>query len=198
MKLYSKTVNPCADGYSKDTRRSSIPIGRPTIAVLPYSLLPTAYSLFTTALFPFPRHHRLRHPEGPQHRGGHGQPAAEIRLHDQPRHHLCGHHTDGPRLGHDGLPAALRADQLPQQPVRRGRHHQRGRPQVRPVRRPQVRRHLRAHQPGQHPLLQPGDHGRLRPDDPGLRQPHPLRRHRHHGRGRGRRRAGQAAGGPHL
>ena len=44
--------------------------------------------------------------------------------------------------GMEKFPHALCADQLPQLPVRRGRHHQRGRPRVRPVRRQKVRRHL--------------------------------------------------------
>ena len=39
------------------------------------------------------------------------------------------------RVGHGEVPAALRAHQLPQHPVRGGRHHQRGRPHVRPLRR---------------------------------------------------------------
>ena len=60
------------------------------------------------------------------------------------------------------FPIPYAPDQLPQQPVRRGRHHQRGRPYVRPVRRQKVRRHLCARQPERHPLLRPGGAGRVR------------------------------------
>ena len=57
------------------------------------------------------------------------------------------------------------------------------RPQVCALGCPQVRRHLRAHKPRQHPLSQPGADGGLRQDDPGLRLAHPLRRAGQHGRG---------------
>ena len=61
----------------------------------------------------------------------------------------------GPGLRHEGVSHPLCADQLPQQPVCRGRHHQRGRPRLRPLRREEVRRYLRACQPVRHPLLCP-------------------------------------------
>ena len=40
--------------------------------------------------------------------------------------------------GLQAFPCPLRAHQLPQLPVRRGRHHQRGRPPLRPLRRKKV------------------------------------------------------------
>ena len=86
------------------------------------------------------RHHGLRHPEGPQHPGRHGPPGHPLRRHGLPRHHLRGHHPDRPGLRPQGVPPALRPHQLPQLPVRRGRHHQRGRPRLRPLRRQEVRR----------------------------------------------------------
>ena len=93
----------------------------------------------------------------------------------------------------EGISAALCADQLPQLPVRRGRHHQRGRPCVRPVRRQEVRRRVCPGPSGGHPLLHAGAVCRLRKDDHRFRLPHPLRRLRHHGHRRGRPRTGQAA-----
>ena len=45
---------------------------------------------------------------------------------NQPRHHLCRHHPDGPRFRPEAVSHPLCPDQLPQQPVRCGRHHQRG------------------------------------------------------------------------
>ena len=98
-------------------------------------------------------HHRLGHPGSAQHQRRYGRPAHEVRLDDQPRHHLRGHHPDGAGLRHGAVPAALRHDQLPQQPVRGGRHHQRGRPPVRPLGGAQVRRYLRAAEHGGHPQL---------------------------------------------
>ena len=48
----------------------------------------------------------------------------QLRLDDQPRHHLCRHHPDRPCFRHEAVPPALRPDQLPQQPLRCRRHHQ--------------------------------------------------------------------------
>ena len=110
-----------------------------------------------------------------------------------PRHHLCGHHPDRPGLRHAGVPPALRAHQLPQLPVRRGGHHQRGRPCVRPVGGEEVRRRVCPRPPERHSFLYAGAVRRPRQDDPGLRLPHPLRRLRHHGHRRGRSGAGPAA-----
>ena len=69
-------------------------------------------------------HHGLRHPHRPQHQRQRPGSPDQVRCHGKPRHHLCGHHPDGPRLGAGKVPHPLCADQLPQQPVRRGRHHQ--------------------------------------------------------------------------
>ena len=53
--------------------------------------------------------------------------------------------------GLEKFPHPVCAHQLPQQPVRRGRHHQRGRPPLRPVGCQKVRRHLCAPASGCHP-----------------------------------------------
>ena len=91
------------------------------------------------------------------------------------RHHLCGDHPVGQGRRDGGLPGAVCLDELPQQPVRRGRDHQPGRPSVRPVGGSKVWRDIRSRAPGGDPPVPPGDHDRLRPDDPRLGQPHPLR-----------------------
>ena len=138
-------------------------------------------------------YHGLFRPFRPQHFGRRCRTQSEVRRHGVPRHHLCRHHTvrKGERVG--GIPRALCAHQLPQQPVRGGRHHQRGRSRVRAVRGEEVRRHLRPRKCGGDPQLYARDVRRARQDDPGQRQPHPLRRTRHHGGGRGRPRACQTA-----
>ena len=70
--------------------------------------------------------HRLLDPAQARQEHRSKEDAAEVRRADLPRHHLRGHHPDRQGLRPDQVPHPLRHDQLPQQPVRRGRHHQRG------------------------------------------------------------------------
>ncbi len=101
----------------------------------------------------------------------------EVRLDDQPRHHLCRHHPDGPRVRHDAVPAALRPDQLPQQPLRCRRHHQRGATTSSPCPPPTntAASTFRPNMADIHSYNRETMAGGGR-DDPRLRLPHPLRR----------------------
>ena len=82
--------------------------------------------------------------------------------------------------------------------MRRGRHHQRGRPRLRPFCREEVRRHLRSPAYCGDPFVHARELRRLWEDDLGLRLAYALRRPRNDGYRRRRRRAGEAVAARYL